>query len=256
MSNRQSNWRIVPASVTGTSHHKQDLPCQDNYNYKTLSQDILLVAVADGAGSAKLSDIGSKVASQTAIDAISQQLISASVNETVTWKDCLTEALKAAQMAVQTEATVHEALSRDLATTLILVVATPELVAVAQVGDGAAVVADDDGKITALTQPEQGEYLNETKFLICPDAIETAQVTIWQGQPAHLAVFSDGLQMLALKMPDATPHRPFFTPLFRFVASVSDPTEAQEQLEAFLRSPRVTERTDDDLTLILANFER
>ena len=108
--------------------------------------------------------------------------------------------------------------------------------------------------MTALTQPEQGEYLNETKFLICPDAVETAQVSIWQGQPAHLAIFSDGLQMLALKMPDGRPHSPFFAPLFRFVASVSDPTEAQEQLEAFLRSPRVTERTNDDLTLILAAF--
>ena len=29
-------------------------------------------------------------------------------------------------------------------------------------------------------------------------------------------MFSDGLQRLALKLPEGTPHAPFFTPLFRF----------------------------------------
>ena len=70
----------------------------------------------------------------------------------------------------------------------------------------------------------------------------------------HIAILSDGLQMLALKIPEYMPHAPFFSPLFRFVAEVTDETEAKEQLEAFLRSPRVRKRTDDDLTLLLATL--
>ena len=58
--------------------------------------------------------------------------------------------------------------------------------------------------------------------------------------------------MLALKMPEATPHAPFFSPLFRFMAQVADEAAAKEQLEAFRCSERVRERTDDDLTLLLA----
>jgi len=55
-------------------------------------------------------------------------------------------------------------------------------------------------------------------------------------------------------MPSGEPHQPFFSPLFRFVAQVTDETVAQEELMEFLQSPRVTQRTDDDLTLLLAAF--
>jgi hypothetical protein len=143
---------------------------------------------------------------------------------------------------------------RELATTLILVIALPSLVAVMQIGDGAAVVGDETGNILALTMPPSGEYLNETTFLCSPGAVETAQVTLWRGTPAHLALLTDGLQMLALTIPPGIPHAPFFSPLFQFVTDMTDAMAANEQLETFLRSPRVTERADDDLTLFLAAF--
>ncbi|MGB3535642.1 MAG: PP2C family serine/threonine-protein phosphatase [Microcoleaceae cyanobacterium] len=246
----ESNWQIISASVTGKGHEKRDIPCQDAHLWEILSPDSLVVAVADGAGSAKLSAVGAQVAVQTAVEVITQKQIATMPEED--WEDCLKEALTAAQEAVIAEASRQEAEIRDLATTLILVIATAQQVAVAQVGDGAAVVETDEKILHALTIPEQGEYLNETKFLICADAIETAQINIWQGQPTHLAVFSDGLQMLGLKMPDGTPHQPFFSPLFHFVATAGDEIMAKEQLVAFLRSPRVSQRTDDDLTLVLA----
>ena len=253
MSNRDCNWQIVSASVRGTSHEKWDLPCQDACRYQRLSDNLLIVAVADGAGSAKLSEIGSKVAAETAVNTLSEMIADLGVDgEEIDWQERLINALSAAKMALETEANSQEVEIRELATTLILVLATSSFIAVAQVGDGAAVVEDKRGKIEAITQPERGEYLNETKFLIGFDAVETAQVRVWEGEPTHLAVFSDGLQMLALKMPAGTPHRPFFSPLFKFVSASADEEDAQEQLEAFLRSPRVAERTDDDLTLVLA----
>ncbi|OIO94724.1 MAG: hypothetical protein AUJ96_28120 [Armatimonadetes bacterium CG2_30_66_41] len=141
---------------------------------------------------------------------------------------------------------------RQLATTLIVVAASPDMVAAAQVGDGAAVVRDADGNLFALTAPQQGEYLNETTFLISPDALDTAQVQTWRGRVGGVAAFSDGLQMVALKMPEGAPHAPFFAPLFRFAAQCEDGAAATEQLVSFLRSPRIAERTDDDRTLLLA----
>ena len=246
----ESNWQIISASVTGKGHEKRNLPCQDAHAWDILSPDTLVVAVADGAGSAKLSAIGAQVAVQTAIEVLSQMTITSEHS----WEDSLRETLTIAQQAVLDEANCQETEIRELATTLIVVVATPQQVAVAQVGDGAAVVATEEYNLHALTLPEQGEYLNETKFLICADAVETAQIKIWQGSATHLAVFSDGLQMLGLKMPDGTPHQPFFSPLFQFVANASDEMMAKDQLVSFLRSPRVSQRTDDDLTLVLAAF--
>jgi hypothetical protein len=68
----------------------------------------------------------------------------------------------------------------------------------------------------------------------------------------NIGVLTDGLQMLALNMLVGEPHKPFFFPLFDFVANAEDKVVAKEQLVKFLCSERITNRTDDDLTLIIA----
>jgi hypothetical protein len=55
-------------------------------------------------------------------------------------------------------------------------------------------------------------------------------------------------------MPQANPHTAFFSPLFRFVSQAKDNPTANEELKAFLESPRMRERADDDLTLLLAHL--
>ncbi|HLO50377.1 MAG TPA: PP2C family serine/threonine-protein phosphatase [Kamptonema sp.] len=247
--------RIVAASVMGTSHEKRSQPCQDAHRWQLLPNGILVAAVADGAGSATLAEVGAQISVTTAVKSIAKhrQRLTLLENDD-DWHQLLAETLKTAREAVEMEAQVREVKPRDLASTLILGIATPELIAVAQIGDGAAVVGDSEGNVTAVTIPPCGEYINETIFLISDNALETAQLQVWRGKATHLAIFSDGLQMLALKMPEGTPHVPFFSPLFRFAAQIDDEIEAKQQLESFLRSPRVTERTDDDLTLLLASL--
>ncbi|MGF1492440.1 MAG: PP2C family serine/threonine-protein phosphatase [Microcoleaceae cyanobacterium] len=248
-----SHWQVVAASVTGKSHEKQDLPCQDAYAFRSLPNDNLIVAVADGAGSAKFSDLGARLAVETSVETLTQTLTQRTAADLETiWKDQLTQALQAAQTSVEQAAQNQNAELRDLATTLSITLITPEAAMVAQIGDGAVVVATPADEVQALTVPDRGEHLNETTFLVCENALETAQFAQWLGRPSHLAAFSDGLQLLALKLPQGIPHKPFFSPLFQFASQASDLRVAQEQLVDFLRSPRVTERTDDDLTLVLA----
>jgi hypothetical protein len=167
----------------------------------------------------------------------------------------LMAAMTAARDAIEAEAGARGVAPRELATTLILLLATYSGIAVAQVGDGAAVAAGADGIVYALTVPPNAEYANETTFLTSPHALETAQITLRHGPVARIALFTDGLQRVALRLPEGTPHPPFFTPLLRFVAEAADSVRAHEQLTAFLNSPRLTERTDDDLTLLLASLE-
>jgi hypothetical protein len=168
------------------------------------------------------------------------------------WEDALRGALEAARSMVEAEAERREVRPRDLATTLIVAVASGERIAVAQIGDGCAVVRDAAGNISALTTPPQGEYVNETKFLVSPGALETAQAADWRGEAAEMALLTDGLQMLALAMPETTPFAPFFTPMFEFVRNADDADAASAELAVFLESPRVSARTDDDVTLLLA----
>lgn len=229
------------------------LSCQDAHHWLQVEGQTLVAAVADGAGSAPLSAAGAITAARTAVETLCPRLAIVPTSDE-DWQGLLIEAFRSAQLAVAAQAQVLGTEARDLATTLVLAVATPALLAVAQVGDGAVVVAAGDGAVVGLSERSAGEYLNETIFLTAPDALAQIRVRIWHQPPRHLALFTDGLQMLALKMPEGTPHPPFFRPLFRFVESTTDPEEAQGQLAAFLAAPKVTSRTDDDLTLVLATL--
>lgn len=62
-------------------------------------------------------------------------------------------------------------------------------------------------------------------------------------------MFSDGLQMY-----QGVAHAPFFAPLFKFIAVAKDLDVTHQELTEFLQSPRVCDRTDDDLTLLLASL--
>lgn len=166
--------------------------------------------------------------------------------------ECLVGALTRAQEAVEEAAATNESQPGDLATTLMVAVAGPGVTGAAQIGDGAVVVGTSAGELLSLTTPTNGEFINETVFLTSPGARRRFQVNVLPFAASHLAAFTDGIEMLALKMPAAKPHPRFFAPLFRYLSGVSE-EEAQRGIEQLLSSPRVSERTDDDVTLVLAS---
>lgn len=246
-------WQVVAAAVRGTSHEKAGQPCQDAVAWREMPGGVLLAAVADGAGSAKLSEVGSELVVRRALAFLEESLQDAAAwREEGGARSRLQAALAAALTALTAEAGKRQVQPGDLATTLLVCAATPERVAAAQIGDGAVVLAEPDGGFRTLTKPPPGEYLNETVFLTSEDALARAQLEVWSGPVRQVALFSDGLQMLALTMPEATPHAPFFKPLFAWLERATDAAAARADLEALLRSPRVTSRTEDDLTLLLA----
>jgi len=255
ISKQIAQWRIVAASVCGTSHLRNKQLCQDAHHWQILSDNILVAAAADGAGSASLGKVGAMLAVETAIENLSSKgLTRSSLTNDANVRSLLNDAILAAKKAVEHEAVACEKQLTDLATTLIIMVATPDVVAVAQIGDGLAVAKDRLGNLLALTMPDSGEYINETTFLTSPTALDTAQMRLWRTDIVNVGIITDGLQMLALNMVVGEPHKPFFFPLFEFVANAEDKTAAKEQLVKFLRSERIAQRTDDDLTLIIAAF--
>lgn len=248
-------WRVVASSVRGVGHERSGLPCQDAHAWRVRPEGALILAVADGAGSAAHSDIGAQIAVETAVMTLyAHPVLPSAADSEQYWADHLLSVMEGVRSVVEAEAVARALEVRELASTLILLVAQPGLLAVAQIGDGAVVAQNREGGLFAVTTPQNGEFANETVFLVSPDAFETAQATVWRGALAHVAVFSDGLQNIALTAPHDTPYPPFFAPLFRFAAEAREPVAAAEELAAFLRSPRFAERTDDDLTLALATL--
>jgi hypothetical protein len=248
------SWRVTACSVQGASHIKSNQPCQDFSEWNRPGGEVLFAAVADGAGSARESLQGAKIACQRAIEWLVKEAQELEGKSEEGLKSIAREAFREAREAVLKEAETSGIELRELACTLILVLATRNFAVACQIGDGAALFLNDQGELRALTRPPAAEYLNETTFLTGEDALEIAQVEYCRDAISSLAIFTDGLQMLALKMPEAKPHHPFFAPLFKFINGTSDDGVRQEQMQKFLSSPRITERADDDLTLLLASL--
>lgn len=243
-------WRVAAASVQGAAHLRAGVPCQDAHRWSALPDGRLVAAVADGAGSAPHAEAGARAAADAVVRSVRDALAAEPHADPAA---VLERAFRAALDAVEAEAEGRGVDPSGLATTLAAAVAGPERVVAAQVGDGAVVVRGRDGTLhVAGAAAPRGEYLNETVFLTSPGALESLRAGALEIAPSHLALLTDGLQLLALRMPGYTPHAPFFEPLFRFAAEEADPERASERLGAYLAGPRISERADDDLTLLLA----
>jgi hypothetical protein len=248
----QGGWRVVGASVQGESHRRKGQNCQDAHEYRDIGGSVLVAAVADGAGSASTSEIGSALAARAAVAEAMRQLHDALPSSDDDWRTLLNHAFHAARHDVVSQAMMLEVPTVELATTLLVAVVTPGRLAVAQIGDGAVVARRDDDSYVSVTRPQAQEYINETTFLTSPTYLNAMQYDVQTVGVTGLALFTDGLQMLALKMPQGVPHVAFFAPLMHLLATASEREHAETQLRSFLLSPRIAQRADDDLTLVLA----
>ncbi len=243
-------WVALGASVVGSSHLARAVPCQDAHAGVVLDDGTLLLAVADGAGSARYAAEGSARAAQACLGFVAHQLAAGHPADEAAWRELLLHVLAQTRGALDDlAAEVDGATVRDLATTLLLAVLTPTVLATLQVGDGAIVLRSGE-ELHVLSPPAVGEYINETTFITSADAVERVLIAVNESEAVDaLAIFSDGVQMLALELSSNTAHAPFFAPLFTYAAH---PDADTGELTAMLSSDRVNERTDDDKTLVLA----
>lgn len=249
---RKPAWQVVHARAAGTSHLSSGLPCQDAVVWRGLSSGLLAVALADGAGSAAMSETGAELAVTAALQALEDSAANQNPDELTAWGEAVQAALRSARERLLVEAESTGSPPNSYATTLTCLVAAGNWLVLGQVGDGVLVVRTPQGDHYTLTQAQRGEYANETLFLTMPEALEKAYVQAVELDLAGLALMSDGLLRLAVQLPDYTPHTPFFLPLWAFAARSGPSTHANEQLGEFLKSERVCSRTDDDKSLLLA----
>ena len=244
-------WKVVGASVAGTSHLRAELPCQDAYLISYEAGGGLLIAVADGAGSAPRSGEGAHRAVGRSLAALKVATQQPPQDESG-WREAMALAFAEAREALVNLAESEGEPLPAFSTTLTCVAAVDGWLAVGQIGDGAVVFQEEDGTLYTAVQPHRGEYANETRFVTSPGALDFLEVRALAQEVRALAVTTDGLLKLALLMPDYVPHPPFFDPLLKWVAQMESATVGEEELSAFLASERVSARTSDDKTLVLA----
>jgi hypothetical protein len=143
---------------------------------------------------------------------------------------------------------------RWFAATLVACLIQEDSAAVIHVGDGAcAVRLNDAGSWLVPSWPAQGEYATTTYF-VTDDPKPRTILTHLDGKVAELAIFSDGLERLAFDFGAGRAFAPFFESMFSplRMAPPGRHRQLSGDLRAFLDGPSVTERTDDDKTLIMA----
>lgn len=258
-------WKAIARYATGTSHLKQQLPCQDYGGCKILN-NMIVGAVADGAGSAKYADIGANLAVETVLEYLAgvEQWLQKHKQVGELHPQPLSE-LEARKLFTQTVNKVVAAMEaqaqsggysiEDLACTLLVVIATPTWVAAMQIGDGFIVVRPQQEDHILLFPPDKGEYVNETTFVTSANAIEAMRVDVREGKQEFICVSTDGLERVAIRMSDNTPFTPFFQPLEEYLQETSNPEQSDEYLMSFLNSDRLNARTDDDKTLFLCCYD-
>lgn len=251
-------WQYALASVVGTSHKVNGLPCQDASDCQLLADPdggAVLVAIAsDGAGSASRSDEGAQIACASVMADLRSYFSSGGRLADIS-RPRAQEWLARFRSVVESRAESENCVARDFACTLLVAIIGRDIAVFMQIGDGAIVVSRcDDDEYTWVFWPQRGEYENTTYFATEDRAAEILEFESVSGSIEEVAVFTDGIQSLALHYTARSAYEPFFTPIFETMrsASLAIQSSLSESLAAYLASATVNARTDDDKTLIVA----
>jgi hypothetical protein len=247
-------WKSIFASVCGTSHILTSVDCQDYCEYENLvvgNNEVLLVGISDGAGSATQSRLGAQMAVRSILSNIKNILMNNFIDFQTFTREQAEQVVEETQQYLYKIAEENLITVNDLSCTLLAACIFRNISFFFQVGDGGWVVNTDEGLISA-TWPFTGEYANETKFITSHDAIDYLQFSVIDRPIFAIAGFTDGLQSLILDYSQQKPHDGFFNPIFQTLLNSADISSLSNQLLEFLNSELINQRTDDDKTLFLS----
>ena len=247
-------WTYASASCVGSSHVKRGEMCQD-YCQITSSWighhsegTYLFAAVADGAGTASHSAEGSKLAIELLRKDVHRMVFR---NRLELNEGLLRSAAKNVRRKIRETAMRNHLSGSDYATTLICVILVRDAAWHLQVGDG-AVVFRHGATRSVGHWPAKGKYANETFFIT--DAELSPHLHVQQVPlPDEFTLMTDGLERLALNFNTQQPCDPFFESFYRQLRhrGAGPQEDLSEQLYHWMQSPSVSERTDDDQSLVL-----
>ena len=249
-------WKTATKSVRGSAHHLNGLPCQDSSDYIVLA-DVLICALSDGAGSARLSDIGSKIIVEESLLFFRNYFNDVEAPERAL-RDLGQEQggwlIENIRKRIVRTALEHNESEQEFAGTLLVAVVGSKKTVFYQVGDGAW-CACKSGVLGAVTWPEQGEFVGQTVFVTSSAALKSIQCAFIEGSVDYIIGITDGLERLSLDIQGQVPHVGFWNPLVSELRQSNLVEDFISKLEIFLSSPRVCERTDDDKSVALILHE-
>ncbi|MGL6168935.1 MAG: PP2C family serine/threonine-protein phosphatase [Fusobacteriaceae bacterium] len=153
-------FKVCGVSVRGRSHEIESSPCQDSIFYKSYGNKSF-IALGDGAGSKKFSQIGSKVITSEICDILNRNfdyIYKAKADEA---KEFIINKL---WNSLQRESFKKNIAINELSSTLMFIGIKDSKVIIGHLGDGMICMKKGD-KIESLSKSEEREYSNTTYFV-------------------------------------------------------------------------------------------
>lgn len=188
---------VAVGRVIGANHRRDGKPCQDDVGMCRIGNRCA-VAVADGHGSSRYSEIGATLAVQAALD----ELLAASCDShlnAVQGREREFDAIKERVVGgwvsrVKRIADSNDARLEDYGTTLIFALASAENLILGQIGDGDLKLIHEDGRVVAPIPDDPANFADETTSLCLDGAQGFMQLTSMKIPPGEfmLMLSTDG----------------------------------------------------------------
>ncbi|NMA82604.1 MAG: protein phosphatase 2C domain-containing protein [Epulopiscium sp.] len=194
-------WKTVNYEVCGRGHKKDSIPCQDK-TYSSYIKNVNIIALADGAGSARLSHYGAEVVIKAASEYISNNFDAVINNED--GKEVKINILNYLLDALKNKSTELSCDLKDLASTFLMVAVKDDVFLIIHIGDG--VIGYLKGhELKIASRPENGEFANTTTFVTSKDALSSMKLFRGKTDNIHgFVLMSDGTSDSLYNKKDAT----------------------------------------------------
>lgn len=238
-------WKTLSYEVIGKSHIKANKVCQDK-TFTLTSNNVLVAALADGAGSCEFSDVGAIIACKSICNYLSNnfdELIQIDNANEVIAKIinyvCDSLMQKAENMKCDIE---------KLSSTLLCVAIKNDDVIVFHVGDG-LIAGVKNFELKTLTMPDNGEFANATYFVTSPRAYEKARLLKGKTEGFQgFALMSDGSSASLYNKKTKMPVKG----IAKLISGLQYTyPEAYKETVKFLMDFEIHERTTDDCSISL-----
>jgi len=249
-------WVTANASVIGSSHVTTGTPCQDASVVKTAKGgEWVVIVVSDGAGTATRAEEGAHLV----VKFFSEELLKL-VDELTTrppghWiNDFVIEKVLQTRIALRRLAKSDDI--RDFNCTVVACLLGPSGGFSIHIGDGAVVggYRKESNEHTAaslfLSEPENGEYANETFFVTEGDWVKHLRISPMPKMDWVMCCTDGGSALALVAEKEIKPG--FLDPVIREVFGLNDEALRKKTLAEYLSDPQADKVTGDDKTLAIA----
>lgn len=242
--------RILDISICGPLHKSKGLPCQDYAGYKTKGRKVV-IAVSDGAGSAKYGKIGAKII----VDTICDLLINSNIKKI---KQNIEKAIFIARDKIllhRLNKTKSEHGAVDFSATLVGAFYDGRNGIFFHIGDGAALVfGDETYQNYIISEPENGAFSYETYFYTMSDWKNNLRFTEFSNAES-VVLMSDGVTGFVFDEDYRSIRQNFLIPIVQYLEKEPRKTYALSALKNTLDSQQARRINLDDKTILWAKLK-